>query len=143
MTLTSWFAQGGAITLRLGANIHETSIIGVREIWESSGGSTFTTADAVVHKANETRTCVGLEVRMVQSLAAADLWRYLRETASTTATLTVTGSASATEGASNPEWVYSVTGWVPPPLEFSGSGATDTPTATFWVSGNPTVDVTP
>lgn len=142
MALGTWFGQGGAITFKVGATQYETNIVGVREVLESAGGQTFTTADGVVHRSASSSTVVGVEVTVAQDLAAAALWRYLRETTPTTATLKVTGTSSATEGASNPAWVYSVTGWDQPGMEWT-PGSTATPTATLWVSGNPTVDVTP
>lgn len=142
MALGTWFAQGGAVCFALGATQHESQIMGVREIYSSSGGQEFTTADGVVHKQPTVKTITGLEVRCVQDLTAAALWRYLRENSSTSGTIKITGTSSTTEGSSNPEWVYTTTGWEEPPLEFSGSGSNDFPTAVFNVSAR-TVDVTP
>ena len=77
---------------------------------------------------------------MFQDLTATNLWRYLRETTSTTGTLIVGGTSSLTESATNPEWNYAVTGWTDPPLEWS-PGSIPTVTCTFTVSGL-TVDTT-
>lgn len=142
MALGTWFGQGGAIKFAIGATQHEATIVGVREIVEVSGGDSFVTADGVAHRTPSKRTVVGLEVRCVQDLAAAALWRYLRETTPTTATILLTGTDSTTESASNPEWGYSVTGWEFPELDWTAGSAPATPAAIFTVSGNPTVDVT-
>jgi hypothetical protein len=141
MALGTWFGQGGIIRVAVGATAHESTIIGVREVQSRTGGAEFTTADGVVHKSPEVVTTTGLEVKMVQDLTAANLWRYLRETASASATVTISGTTSTTESASNPEWVYVCSGWTSPPLEFSQSGTTDTPVALFAVT-SVTVDVT-
>jgi hypothetical protein len=138
MALGTTFGQGGAMTFKMGSTQYETNIIGVREILESSGGQAFTTADGLVHRNASTATVVGIEITLPQDLTAAAFWRYLRETTPTTATAIITGTSSATPSVSNPKWTYSVTGWEQPALEFQ-PGSASTPTATLWVSGNPTV----
>jgi len=141
MAVSAWVGQG-AITLKVGSTQYETSITGVREVLSSTGGQEIELADASVLRTVEVATVTQVEVDCVQSLTSTDLFRYLRENASTTATLYITGTSSTTEGTSNPKWTYSVTGWKFPPLEFN-PGSSATPTAVFTVSGNPTVDVTP
>lgn len=140
MALGTVFGQS-AITLSFATTQHEATVAGVREIVEESGGQRFTTADGVVHSTPATGTVVAVEVDLYQDLTSTNLWRYLRETVPTTGTLIVGGTASLTESATNPEHNYSVTGWVRPPLDWS-VGAVNPVTATFYVSGNPTVDVT-
>jgi len=141
MTVSAWVGQG-AITLSFGATQHETSIVGFREVTSSTGGQEIELANASVLRTVEIATVTQVEVDCVQSLTSTDLFRYLRETASTTGTLLITGTSSSTEGTSNPKWTYTVTGWKFPLLEYS-AGSSATPTAVFTVSGNPTVDVTP
>jgi len=143
MALGTWFGQGGAICFAIGTTQHEATLVGVRETVSTQGGDEFTTADGVVHRNSETGSITSLEVTMVQDLASAALWRYLRETTPTSATIQITGTSSTTEGASNPEWVYTVTSWVLPPLEWTAGSGMSTPTARFTVSANPTVDTTP
>jgi hypothetical protein len=140
MALGTVFGQS-AITLAFASAQHETTAAGCREIVSVSGAQEFITADGVTHKTPGTGTVTAVEVDMYQDLASTALWRYLRETASTTGTLTIGGTANLTESSSNPEHVYSVTGWVRPQLSFK-AGSIETVTATFYVSGNPTVDVT-
>lgn len=141
MALTSWVGYGGAITVKFGSTQYETHVVGFREVLASSGGAEFTTADGVVHRTVSTASIVGVELDLVQSLASADLWRYMRENTPTTGTLYITGTSSTTEGSSNPKWTYTVTGWAQPGMEWA-PGSTPTPTATFWVSAV-AVDVTP
>lgn len=141
MALGTVFGQS-AITLAFAATQHEATVAGVREVLAESGGQDFTTADGIVHRTPGIGTVVAVEVDLYQDLASTNLWRYLRETASTTGTLTVGGTASLTEGATNPEHIYTVTGWKRPPLDWK-VGAVAPVTATFYVSGNPTVDTTP
>ena len=142
MALGTRFGQGNAITFDLGGTQYETNIVGIRESVSTSGGSEITTADGVTHRTAQTGTVTQLAVTVAQDLTAAALWRYLRETTSTTGTITITGTSSATEGTSNPAFVYSVLGWTPPPLEWSPNSEA-TPEAVFTVSGNPTIDTTP
>jgi hypothetical protein len=130
-----------AITLAFASTQHESTCAGARENVSISGAQEFTTADGVTHTTPGVGTVTSVDVTMYQDLSAANLWRYLRENASTTGTLTIGGTSSLTESASNPEHVYTVTGWVRPPLDWS-VGNVGTVTATFYVSGNPTVDVT-
>lgn len=141
MALGTIFGQANKITLSVGGVDHTANIIGVKEVTESSGGTSFTTADGVTHKTPAVADVVALEVTLAQDLTAANLWRYMRETTPTTAEVRLTGTASATEGASNPEWVYSGTGWEKPILEWAPGGIA-TPVGRFYV-GNPTVDTTP
>ncbi len=140
--LGTLFGQGGSISLEFGATQHNTNIVGVREIAESSGGVSFTTADGVTHKTPAVRTVVAVEVMMVQDMTSGNLWRYLRETTPTTGTLTVNGTSSTTEGSGNPAWGYTVTGWEQPILDWSATSTANSPSAVIYVSGNPTVDVT-
>lgn len=141
MALGTVFGQS-AITVAFAGVQHEATVAAVREIVAESGGQDFVTADAKTHRNPAVGTVVAVEVDMYQDLTSTNLWRYLRETASTTGTLTVGGTASLTEGATNPEHVYTVTGWKRPPLEWA-VGQVAPVTATFYVDGNPTVDVTP
>lgn len=143
MALGTLFGQGGSISLEFGATQHNTNIVGLKEIQESSGGTSFTTADGVVHKTPAVRTTVAVEITMVQDMTAANLWRYLRETTPTTGTLTTNGTSSTTEGSSNPAWGYTVTGWEQPPLDWDAATTAKTVTATIYVSGNATIDTTP
>lgn len=139
--LGTWFGQGGSMTLSVGGTEHNTNIVGAREVISTVGGSEFTTADGVVHRSLQTGTVTGLEVTLVQDLTAGQLWRYLRETTPTTVTVLLTGTSSATESASNPEWGYICSGWVKPVLEWS-AGSNPTPTAVFTVTTASAVDVT-
>lgn len=141
--LGTLFGQAGSISLEFGATQHNTNVAGLREVAESSGGSSFTTADGVTHKTPAVRTVVAVEITMYQDMTSANLWRYLRETTPTTGTLTTNGTSSTTEGASNPAWGYVVTGWEQPLLDWDAASTAKQTTATVYVSGNPVVDVTP
>lgn len=143
MALGTLFGQGGSISLEFGATQHNTNIAGLREIQESSGGQTFTTADGVTHKTPAVRTTVAVEVIMYQDLTAANLWRYLRETTPTTGTLTVNPTTSTTESSTNPALGYVVTGWEQPGLDWDAQGTAKTVSAIIYVSGNATIDTTP
>lgn len=140
MPMSTVFGQGGIITVNFNSTQHETTAAGVREVYATTGGTEFTTADGIVHRTVALTSIVAVEVTMYQDLTSTNLWRYLRETASTTGTLIVGGTSSLTEGVTNPEWNYAVTGWTDPPLEWT-PGNIPTVTATFTVSGL-TVDVT-
>lgn len=140
MAVTAWAGQGAA-TFAFASTQHESSITGFREILGSTGGEQIQVADGTVLQTVTKNTVVAVEVDCVPSLAAADLWRYLRETTSTTGTITIGLTSSLTESATNPEHVYTVTGWARPGLDFS-AGQTKPMTAIFTVTGNPTVDVT-
>lgn len=139
--LGTWFGQGGAMTLSVGGTEHNTNIVGAREVISTTGGQEITTADGVVHRNTQLGTVTGLEVTLVQDLTSGQLWRYLRETTPTTVTVLITGTSSATESASNPEWGYTCSGWVKPVLEFTAGGVA-TPTAVFTVATAAAVDVT-
>lgn len=143
MALGTLFGQGGSISLEFGATQHNTNIYGVREIQESSGGQTFTTADGVTHKTPATRTTVAVEVIMYQDVTSSNLWRYLRETTPTTGTLTVNPTSSTTESSSNPAFGYTVTGWEQPNMDWDANGTAKTVSAIIYVSGNATIDTTP
>lgn len=143
MALGTLFGQGGSISLEFGATQHNTNIFGCREIQESTGGTSFVTADGVAHKTPAIRTTVAVEVIMYQDITSSNLWRYLRETTPTTGTLTVNATSSTTEGASNPAWGYTVTGWEQPPLDWDASSTAKTVSAIIYVSGDGAVDVTP
>ncbi len=132
MAVTSWAGQGAA-TFAFASTQHESSITGFREIMESSGGQSLEVADGTVLQTVTKATVVAVEVDCVPSLAAADLWRYLRETTSTTGTITIGGTSSLTESATNPEWVYTISGWSQPALSFS-PGQTTPMTARFTVT---------
>jgi hypothetical protein len=140
MAVTAWAGQGAA-TFAFAATQHESSITGFREITQTTGGQSLELADGTVIQTVTKATVVAIEVDCVPSLAAADLWRYLRETTSTTGTITIGLTSSLTESATNPEHVYTVTGWSRPGLSYR-AGSTETQTARFTVTGNPTVDVT-
>lgn len=141
--LGTLFGQGGSISLEFGATQHNTNIFGAREVQESSGGSSFVTADGVAHKTPALRTTVAVEVIMYQDVTAANLWRYLRETTPTTGTLTINATSSTTESSTNPAFGYTVTGWEQPALDWDANATAKTVTATIYVSGNAVVDVTP
>lgn len=143
MALGTLFGQGGAISLEFGATQHNTNITGLREVGTSSGATTFTTADGVTHTTPAVRTVTAVEITMVQDITSSNLWRYLRETTPTTGTLTVNPTSSTTEGASNPAFGYTVTGWEQPLLDWDAATTAKTTTATIYVSGNPTIDTTP
>ena len=140
MAMSTVFGQGGIITVNFNSTQHEATAAGVREVYATTGGTEFTTADGVVHRTVALTSIVAVELTMYQDLTATNLWRYLRETTSTTGTLIIGGTSSLTESATNPEWNYTVTGWTDPPLEWS-PGSIPTVTCTFTVSGL-TVDVT-
>lgn len=140
MAVTSWVGQG-SVRLNFATTQHESSISGFREILGTTGGQQIEVADGTVLSTVTKTTVIAVEVDCIPSLAAADLWRYLRETTSTTGTLIIGGTSSLTESATNPEWNYSVTGWSYPALDFT-PGQTKPMVARFTVTGNPTVDVT-
>ena len=142
MAIGTWFGQGGAITLSIGGTAYTDNIVAAREVTEESGGDSFTTADGTTHRTAKRSSVVALQVGVVQSLTSTNLWRYLRETTPTTVEIRITGTSSATEGASNPEWVYSATSWTVPPLDWTAGSGAAFPVAEFTVS-NPTVDTTP
>jgi len=141
MALGTVFGQS-AITLAFASTQHEATCAGARETVSVSGAQEYATADGITHTTPGVGTVTSVDVTMYQDLTAGNLWRYLRETTPTTGTLTIGGTSSLTEGATNPEHVYTVTGWLRPPLDWS-VGSVGSVTATFYVSGNPTVDVTP
>jgi hypothetical protein len=140
MAVTAWAGQGAA-TFAFASTQHESSITGFREVLATQGGQSLELADGTIIQTVTKATVVAVEVDCVPSLAAADLWRYLRETTSTTGTITIGLTASLTESATNPEHVYTVTGWARPALDYT-AGQTKPMTARFTVTGNPTVDVT-
>jgi hypothetical protein len=139
MAVTAWVGQG-AVRFAFGATQHESSITGFREIGSSTGGQKLEVADGTVLETVTLTTVTALEVDCIPSLAAADLFRYLRETASTTVTLTISGTSSTTESATNPEWVFVCSGWSKPLLDFT-PGQTKPMTARFTVTST-SVDVT-
>lgn len=139
MALGTVFGQS-AITLAFASTQHETTCAGAREIVDISGAQKFITADGVTHTTPGKGTVTAVEVDMYQDLASSALWRYLRETASTTGTLVIGGTSSLTESSSNPEFNYTVSGWSIPPLSYK-AGSIDTVTATFYVTAT-TVDTT-
>jgi len=139
MAVTAWVGQG-AIRLAFASTQHESSITGFREIGSTTGGQKLEVADGTVLETVTLLTVTAVEVDCIPSLAAADLFRYLRETASTTGTLIIGGTASLTESATNPEWNYTVSGWSKPLLDFT-PGQTKPMTARFTVTGT-SVDVT-
>jgi chaperone required for assembly of F1-ATPase len=139
--MSTVFGQGGVITLNFNTTQHEATCAGVREIISTTGGIEFTTADGIVHRTTQTSTVTAVEVTMYQDLTSTNLWRYLRETTPTTGTLIVGGTSSLTEGGTNPEWNYAVSGWTDPELNWTAGGIS-TVTATFTVTGV-TVDTTP
>jgi len=143
MAVTKWVGQTTAqFKFGAGATAYESSITGFREITQDTGGQSIELADGTVLQTVTKRTVVAVEVDCIQSTTSTDLWRYLRETASTTGTLVISGTGEAAESSTNPEWSYSVTGWAFPELQYA-PGQSPTPTARFTVTGNPTVDVTP
>jgi hypothetical protein len=139
MAVTAWAGQGVARFTFAGTE-HNSSITGFREILETSGGQKLEAADGTVLSTNTISSCVAVEVDCIPSLAAADLWRYLRETTSTTGSIIIGFTASATESATNPEWVYTVSGWSAPGLEYA-AGSTKPMTARFTVTAR-ALDVT-
>lgn len=141
MAVTVWVGQGAA-TLKLASTQYESSITGFREIMGTTGGQKIEVADGTVLQTVTKTTVVALEVDCIPSLTSTDLWRYLRENASATGTIVISGTSSTTESATNPEWNYTVSGWAQPALDFT-PGQTKPMTAIFTVTGNPTVDVTP
>ena len=139
MAVTSWFGQG-SVRLAFASTQHEASITGFREILGTTGGQSLEVADGTVLQTVTYNTVVAVEVDVVPSLAAADLWRYLRETTSTTGTLVIGGTSSLTESSTNPEWNYTVSGWAKPGLDYK-AGTTTPMTARFTVTAV-TVDTT-
>lgn len=133
---TKW-VDGTGLTFKQGATQYETEITSFEEELTTTGGGTIQMADGSIVAMPETTKVTAVIVNLVQGLSASSFFRYLRETASTSATLVVTASASATPSTSNPKWTYSATGWGRPQLKFTPGGQ-DTVQVKFTVSGNPT-----
>lgn len=139
MAVTAWAGQGVA-RFTFASTEHNSSIAGFREIGSTTGGQKIEVADGTVLETVTLQTVTAVEVDCIPSLAAADLWRYLRETTSTTGSIIIGFTASTTESATNPEWVYAVSGWSAPLLDFT-PGQTKPMTARFTVTSR-TLDVT-
>jgi hypothetical protein len=133
---TKW-VNGTGLTFKLGATQYEAEIAGFVEEVTTSGGGTIQMADGSIQPLPETTKVTAFTANVVQGLDVAAFFRYLRQTAPTTATVIVTGSTSATPTTTNPKWTYSVTGWAFPPLTFN-PGQGDLVPVRFTVSGNPT-----
>ena len=120
---------------------YQCDITAMEEIVSTYGGEEIQTACGVL-RVPVRSSITGLKVTIVQSKAATDLFRYLRETACAgTEVVTYSGNATITEGANLPEWGGTVSGWTLPPLKVSGQGYPTTDVE-FSFSSVAAVDVT-
>ena len=136
MAFPTVYLNGAAITFKIGSTQYEAEVAEFEEIVTQTGGQTFQMANGTVYQTPLQTTVTGFRITMVQGVSASSLFLYLRDTASTTATVIVTGTSSATPGASNPKYTYSVTGWTWPELKFT-PGSIDMVESVFTVSGAP------
>jgi hypothetical protein len=121
---------------------YQCDVTKMEEVVSTYGGDEIITACGVIRSPLRS-TITGLKITMVQSKAATDLFRYLRETACAgTEVVTYSGNSTITEGATAPEWGGTVSGWTIPPLKTQASGGYPTTDVEFTFSAVAAVDVT-
>jgi hypothetical protein len=136
MAFPSVWINGAAVTFKYGATQYETEVAEVEEQTTLVGGEQVVMADGSVYVTPQRSMVTGLRITLVQGVSSSSLFLYLRDTASGSGTIIVTGTSSATPSASNPKYTYTTTGWTWPPLKFTPGGV-DMAEAIFTVSGNP------
>lgn len=121
---------------------YQCDITKLEEVVSQYGGEEIQTACGVLRTPIRS-SITGLKITMVQSKAATDLFRYLRETACAgTEVVTYSGNTTITEGSTAPEWGGTVSGWSLPPLKTSAEGGFPTTDVEFTFSAVAAVDVT-
>lgn len=121
---------------------YQCDVTSMEEIVANYGGEEIQTACGVLRTPVRS-TIVGLKLSIVQSKAATDLFRYLRETSCAgSEVVTYSGNSTITEGATAPEWGGTVSGWTLPALKVAASGGFPTTDVEFSFSAVAAVDVT-
>jgi len=136
MAFPSVWINGAAVTFKYASTQYETEVAEVEEITTIVGGEQVIMADGTIYTTPQRSNVTGLRITLVQGVSASSLFLYLRDTATGTGSIVVTGTSSNTPSVSNPKYTYTTTGWTWPALKFT-PGTADMTECVFTVSGNP------